>query len=121
MANVGKAALLLSGGMDSIALAYAHRPQLAITVDYGQLSAAGEIRAAMAVCESLDLRHEIIRTDLRGLGSGDLVGEPSLSIAPVREWWPFRNQMLITLAAMRIVRDGISRLLLGSVRGDQAH
>lgn len=120
MASVGTA-VLLSGGMDSIALTYSCRPQLAITVDYGQLPAAGEVRAAAAVCEALEIRHEVVRVDLRLLGSGDLAGGPALGIAPVPEWWPFRNQMLITLAAMRVVKEDIRRLLLGTVKGDQAH
>ena len=32
-------ALLLSGGMDSIALAFWKRPEIAITIDYGQRAA----------------------------------------------------------------------------------
>src|SRR5262249_12254983 len=115
MASIA-AAILLSGGMDSIALTYRLRPQLAITIDYGQLPAAGEVRAAAAVCEALDIRHEVIRADLQSLGSGDLVGGPPLAIAPIREWWPFRNQMLITLAAMHVVREDIRHLLLGTVK-----
>jgi 7-cyano-7-deazaguanine synthase len=38
--------LLLSGGMDSVALAYWLRPDVAFTIDYGQLSAEGELRSA---------------------------------------------------------------------------
>ena len=37
--------MLLSGGMDSIAVAYWRRPSLAITIDYGQVPAAGELRS----------------------------------------------------------------------------
>ncbi len=33
---MSKTAILLSGGMDSIALAYWKRPELAITINYGQ-------------------------------------------------------------------------------------
>ena len=39
------AALLLSGGMDSVAIAYWKRPRYGITINYGQEPAEGEIRA----------------------------------------------------------------------------
>jgi len=36
-------AILLSGGLDSIALAYWLRPQIAVTIDYGQRPARAVI------------------------------------------------------------------------------
>ena len=116
-----KRAVLLSGGMDSIAVSYLHRPSLAITVDYGQLPAAGEIRAASAVAEELGIDHQVITVDLRPIGSGSLAGCSPMDIAPVPEWWPFRNQMLITVAAMRAITLGVTHLLIGTVQGDCAH
>lgn len=113
--------ILLSGGMDSIAVAYWQRPELAITIDYGQLPAAGEIRAAAAAADAMGLEHHLIRADLRSLGSGDLAGSSPVSIAPIPEWWPFRNQMLVTLAAMKAVTLGIGRLLIGTVKSDNQH
>ena len=47
-----KRAILLSGGVDSSAIAFLERPQLAIVVDYGQLPAVGERRAAHAIANS---------------------------------------------------------------------
>jgi 7-cyano-7-deazaguanine synthase len=91
-----KTALLLSGGMDSIAIAFWKRPSIAFTIDYGQLPAIAEVRAASAACAELKIEHHVIRTDLRALGSGDLAGAAPSPIAPVSEWWPFRNQMLLT-------------------------
>jgi 7-cyano-7-deazaguanine synthase len=64
------AALLLSGGTDSVALAYWKRPTIAYTVDYGQLPAVGEIRAAAAVCDALGIRHRVLRVNCGELGSG---------------------------------------------------
>jgi 7-cyano-7-deazaguanine synthase len=116
-----RTAILLSGGMDSIAIAYAHRPALAITIDYGQLPAVGEIRAAAAVADVLAMHHEVICVDLRTLGSGDLAGARAIELAPVSEWWPFRNQMLITLAAMHAITVDVQTLLIGTVKGDHAH
>lgn len=116
-----KTALLLSGGMDSIAIAYWKRPDVAFTVDYGQVSAQGEIHAAETVCESLGIPHEVIKTDCSGLGSGDLSGRAPVSLAPVPEWWPFRNQLLLTLAGMRAVSLEVGTLLFGSVKTDNVH
>jgi len=107
--------------MDSIAVAYWYRPEVAITIDYGQRPAAGETRAAEAVAATLEIEHHVIRVDLSPLGSGDLAGEPALAIAPAPEWWPFRNQMLITLAAMKAIALGTERLLVGIVRSDNRH
>jgi 7-cyano-7-deazaguanine synthase len=114
-------ALLLSGGIDSVALAYWHRPELAITVDYGQLPAAGEVAAAKAVCAELAVDHVVVHVDCSSIGSGDLLGTPASSLAPVPEWWPFRNQLLVTLAASAVAGRPISRLLLGTVLSDRAH
>lgn len=120
MANV-KTALLLSGGMDSTAIAYWQSPEVAITVDYGQRAAAGEIRSAEAVTATLDVEHHVLRADLRALGSGDMAGSSSLSMAPVTEWWPYRNQALVTLAAMKAIALGVNRLLIGTLKTDARH
>jgi 7-cyano-7-deazaguanine synthase len=114
-------ALLLSGGMDSIAIAFWKRPDLAFTVDYGQLSADGEIQAAEAVCKSLGIQHEIITVNCRSLGSGDLSGKLAASVAPATEWWPFRNQLLLTLVGMRAVPLEVKTLLFGTVKSDAFH
>jgi 7-cyano-7-deazaguanine synthase len=113
--------VLLSGGLDSIALTYWLRPRVAITFDYGQVPAAAELHAAHQVCLALDLTHEVIRIDCSGLGSGDLCGRPALTVSPVPEWWPFRNQLLITLASMRAIALNVHRLIIGTVASDDCH
>ena len=114
-------AVLLSGGMDSVSLSYLCRPEVAITIDYGQLPAAGEVRAAAVVAETLGIPHEVVTVDLKTVGSGDLAGQAPLEMAPASEWWPFRNQMLITIAAMKGISLGVAKLLLGTVKGDGFH
>lgn len=116
-----KTALLLSGGMDSVALAYWKRPETAFTVDYGQLSAEREIQASAVICRSLNIKHEIVKADCRNLGSGDLAGKPRSPKAPESEWWPFRNQLLLTLTGMRAITLEITHLLFGSVKTDSFH
>ena len=117
----GNSLLLLSGGMDSIALAWWLRPAYTLTIDYGQLSADGEIAAAAQVTKQLDLIHEVLRLDLRSTGSGDMHGSEPARVAPVPEWWPFRNQLLVTVAAARAVGLGASRVVIGSVVSDGVH
>jgi 7-cyano-7-deazaguanine synthase len=113
--------LLLSGGMDSIALAWSLKPKLSLTVDYGQLPARGEIQAASAVCAELGLSHRVLSVDCTSLGSGDLAGTAALSVAPIPEWWPYRNQLLITIAAMLALKEGLSSVVLGAVANDSSH
>ena len=114
-------ALLLSGGMDSICIAYWKRPRFAITVDYGQSAARAEIRASGAAAEAIGIEHHIIHADLSSLGSGDMAGIRPHALATVSEWWPFRNQMLVTLAAMKGVALGIQSLMIGTLSTDERH
>jgi len=116
-------ALLLSGGIDSICLAYWHRPALAvaITIDYGQKSANAEIVASKAVCDSLQIRHRVIKADCSALGKGDMSNNGNAVLSQCTEWWPYRNQLLITLGCMAIIETGISELLIGTVLSDKRH
>jgi 7-cyano-7-deazaguanine synthase len=111
-------ALLFSGGLDSSALAYWKRPDVCLTVDYGQRPARGEIAAAEAICRELRLRHEVLTVDLRSLGQGSLAGKAQSALAQAEEWWPYRNQMLITLAGMRFLPEGLKEVIIGAVRTD---
>lgn len=114
-------AILLSGGMDSTSVAYWKKPELAITINYGQKPAAAEIRSSRAISNELGIKHEVIEVDVSSLGSGDMGLAPALSIAPATEWWPFRNQLLITLAAMKCASMGVNELMLGTLAGDSFH
>jgi 7-cyano-7-deazaguanine synthase len=111
-------ALLLSGGHDSMAIAYRDRPEWAITVDYGQIPARAESRASADLCKELGIQHIILKVDCKPIGVGDLAGTEPLSISPLSVWWPFRNQLLVTLAASRMIREGVRELWIGTVRGD---
>lgn len=114
-------ALLLSGGMDSFSLAYAMRPDIAMTIDYGQKPATAEINSSTILCKSLGIHHEIISTDISKLGSGDLSDRPAISIAPASDWWPYRNQMLITIAAMHLIGKGVNEIAIATVKSDSIH
>ena len=113
-----KKAILLSGGMDSIALAYWMHPEVAITLDYGQRSAEAEITAASQVANILSMEHHVLRIDCSSLGSGDLVGTTPIGNAPVSEWWPYRNQMLVTLALMKAIQLDVCELMVDAQHTD---
>lgn len=116
-----KAGLLLSGGMDSLCIAWWKRPDVAITIDYGQLSAEAEIAASGVICKRLDIEHHVIRVDCRALGSGDMAGEQPDPHAPASDWWPYRNQLLVTLAAKRAIALDVTHMWLGTVQSDGSH
>lgn len=114
-------ALLLSGGMDSVAIAYWRRPSLAITIDYGQKPAPGEIRAASAVCDELGIEQVVVKADIAALGSGDLAGTAAEPHAPATDWWPYRNQFLLTIAAMKCQTANHDVLTIGALKTDGFH
>jgi 7-cyano-7-deazaguanine synthase len=116
-----KAAILLSGGIDSTAVAFWKRPALAITVDYGQAASDAEIYSASIIAAKLQIPHRVIRTDLRDLGVGTMANGKQLPISPTPEWWPFRNQLLITLGAMIAIKENCSEVLIGTVSSDNLH
>jgi 7-cyano-7-deazaguanine synthase len=113
------ALLLLSGGLDSAAVAKLYRPGAALFIDYGQRPARGEERAARDVSRFFGLELHEVAVDLDQFGSGLLSrSREQLSVAPSPEWFPFRNQFLVTLAAATAVRLGYSEVWLGLVADD---
>lgn len=133
--------LLLSGGMDSAALAHWVRPVAALYIDYGQRPADSEERAATAVANALGIPIDILRIDLSTLGAGLLLreeaadgsaGEQAAStpvstadaVSPSPEWWPLRNQLLCSLAAAWALsprapsNTPICKVLTATVAGD---
>lgn len=116
-----KRAVLLSGGIDSICLTYGLRPEIAYTINYGQVAAEREIFVSKYVCDFLNIEHRIIDVNCRHLGSGNLANDVRLDISPSEEWWPYRNQLLITLALMQAIKDNVTEIHLASVKSDSFH
>lgn len=115
-------ALLLSGGMDSAALAWWKRPDLAIFINYGQKPAGAERIAAKAVAAELGMPLQCVDIDCSSLGSGTMAGSRSHPDAPTPEWWPYRNQLLITMAGAVALRvGGIDSIWIGSVAEDEVN
>lgn len=112
-------ALLMSGGLDSAALAYWLRPDVCVTIDYGQIAAKGEMAASDALCTAMELKHRRITVDLSSLGSGSMADRPAAPGAAATEFWPYRNQMLVTLAAMMLLPEGVAEIIVGAVSTDR--
>ena len=110
--------LLLSGGLDSAAIAAIERPARALFVDYGQVAAEAERAGAHAVAEYLDIELEETSVNLAGLGSGTLTGTQPVLHAPTPEWFPYRNQFLVTIGAAHATQLGLKAVILGLVEGD---
>lgn len=113
--------LLLSGGTDSTCLAYSLRPDLCITIDYGQVVASRETKASRNVCRALGLTHKSCRVNLRHLGGGIMAGRSQAQPGLPPEWWPYRNQLLITLGSMIAFKRGADELIIGCIRSDRQH
>lgn len=107
--------------MDSAALAYWYRPAYAIHINYGQKCAEAELTSSKEISKAIGMNFITIHCDLSALGSGDMSGTKPLTVAPVSEWWPYRNQMLATIGAMRAVSLDVKTLLIGAVRTDGKH
>lgn len=118
MGNTRLTALLFSGGIDSTAVAWWLRPDKLLTVDYGQRTACSEISAATEIGRLLEIPHYFIRLDLSGIGGGSLVGKAPSSFSEHAEWWPFRNQFLVTIGSAWALSNGVGRLMMGTVKSD---
>jgi len=110
--------MLLSGGLDSAAVAALERPKHALFVDYGQLPAEAERTAARAIASHLDLDLDELDINLDSVGSGLLAGSEQAETAPTSEWYPFRNQQIATIAAAHALKLGLGAVLIGTVAGD---
>ena len=113
--------LLLSGGVDSIAIASWLRPTVSLTINYGQRAAAAEIQASSQVCKELGLAHEVVEVNIAAMGSGRMAGESHSPHSTHEEFWPFRNQFLVTIAGMAAMRHKCDTVLIGTVATDCRH
>lgn len=113
--------LLLSGGVESTALACWRPPNASLTLNYGQASATGEIQSAAAIALRLGIPHSVLTVDCREVGAGLMCGQAEAPGSPSTEWWPYRNQLLGTLAAAWALQQGYDEVQFGAVRDDDSH
>lgn len=118
-----KRVMLMGGGLDSTAVAARLRPEHCLHIDYGQIPARAELRAAAQVAVELQLPFTRLTVDARQIGGGLMSADPIAEDDPddaAAEWWPFRNQLLITIAAAWGVRRGFDTVVVGTVASDGA-
>ncbi|QSV13780.1 7-cyano-7-deazaguanine synthase [Photobacterium ganghwense] len=113
--------LLLSGGIDSVALAAWLKPSIGLTINYGQRCAEAEIHSATQVAKALSIKHIVMDINIGSLGSGDLAKTNAVSHSANSEFWPYRNQFLITIGAMIAINNNCKNILIGSVSSDCRH
>jgi len=128
-----KSIVLLSGGLDSsVALAQALREtrvQLCLTIDYGQLSAANEIKSSATLTKYYNLKHEVLQLPfLKKLTKTALVKDnmnlpkPELDMlddlnssqkSAKEVWVPNRNGLFINIAACYAEAMGCDYIVAG--------
>jgi 7-cyano-7-deazaguanine synthase len=123
-----KSAVLFSGGLDSTTALYwaldRRRDVEALTFDYGQRHRV-EIRAARVIARRLGVPHSILKIDLGQVGGSALtdrrIAVPKFRRVPPLHgrtetpvtYVPFRNGILLSLAAAWAETRGIGELVCG--------
>ncbi len=125
-----KALLIYSGGLDSTTLLYEYRDRisLAVSFDYGSKHNAREIACAVDNCKRLGIKHLIIPLGFIGqyfksdllLGGGEIpeghYAEENMKSTVV----PFRNGIMLSVAAGLAESYGLDTVLLANHAGDHA-
>ena len=121
-----KSIILLSGGLDSLTILGAFKKeyniQLALTFDYGQKSALGEINAAKKISEFYKIEHKIITLDwLKEITNTSLVANkeiPAENLGTKESaksvWVPNRNGLFLNIAACYADAQGFTHILFGA-------
>ena len=125
-----KGLLIYSGGLDSTTLLYEYKDSidLAVTFDYGSKHNAKEIACAKENCQRLGIRHLIIPLGFIGqyfksdlLQSGGEIPEGSYADENMKSTVvPFRNGIMLAVAAGLAESYGLDTVLLANHSGDHA-
>ncbi len=123
---MNKAIVLLSGGLDSVAVLGCTKDryniELALTFDYGQKSAKEEIAASRKIADYYKIKHKIIELDwLRDITRTALVADETLpetelgtSESAKAVWVPNRNALFLNIAAAYADSFGYEYILFGA-------
>ncbi len=121
-----KSIILLSGGLDSVVALAATKEkyniQLGITFDYGQKSAAKEIKASEEIAKYYSVSHKVIKLDwLKEITKTSLVSESELPTdnlgtkeSAEQVWVPNRNGLFLNIAASFADADGYDYIIYGA-------
>ena len=125
-----KALLIYSGGLDSTTLLYEYKDSiaLAVTFDYGSKHNAREIACAIENCKRLGIKHLVIPLGFIGqyfksdlLLSGGEIPEGNYAEENMKSTVvPFRNGIMLSVAAGLAESYGLDTVLLANHSGDHA-
>ena len=125
-----KAILIYSGGLDSTTLLYEYKDRiaLAVTFDYGSKHNAREIACAKENCKRLGIKHLVIPLGFIGqyfksdlLLSGGEIPEGNYAEENMKSTVvPFRNGIMLSVAAGLAESYGLDTVLLANHSGDHA-
>lgn len=122
--------IVVSGGMDSVTLLYEYKERiaLALSFDYGSNHNAREIPLAAMHCQrlgiehltlSLGFMHDYFKSSL--LEGADAIPEGSYAEANMKSTVvPFRNGIMLAIAAGMAESRGLSQVLIANHNGDHA-
>lgn len=124
--------VLLSGGLDSTAAMLLTKEtlnvELALTFDYGQKSAAQELRASQKICKTYGIPHQTLSIDFLKVANHPLFNsnlkspepQPSELDNPIvtqksaqAVWVPNRNGVFINIAASLAEAQNIDQIVVG--------
>lgn len=128
--NTKQGLIVLSGGMDSVTLLYEYQADiaLALSFDYGSKHNARELPMAALHCQRLGIEHIIIPLGFMGQyfrsallkGGGEIpkgaYDEENMAATVV----PFRNGIMLSIAAGLAESRGLKRLYIANHFGDHA-
>jgi len=122
--------IIVSGGMDSVTMLheYASEIALAVTFDYGSKHNAKEIPFARYHCKLLGIKHIVIPLKFINkyfksslLKSGEAIPEGNYADDNMRSTVvPFRNGIMLSIAAGLAESNGLQRIMLANHVGDHA-
>lgn len=122
--------IILSGGMDSVTMLHDHKEEIALAVsfDYGSNHNAREIECAAYHCKLLGIKHIVIPLEFFTnyfksslLEGDDAIPEGNYDDNNIRSTVvPFRNGIMLAIAAGIAESNGLQRLLIANHGGDHS-
>ena len=123
-----KALIIYSGGMDSTVLLHEYRKeiQLAVSFDYGSKHARQELKMARCNCERQSIKHRVIALPFvcELFRSSLLQGQEEIPEGSYNDQnmlstvVPFRNGIMLSIAAGIAESNGLDTLLIANHSGD---
>lgn len=122
--------IVVSGGMDSVTMLHEYKDRigLALTFDYRSKHAQREIACARLHCEQLGIPHIVMDLDFFGryfksdlLENGGEIPEGHYEDENMKSTVvPFRNGIMLSIAAGLAESNGLKRILIANHFGDHA-